>query len=132
MDSESPKENFAVLSQESGDVDTEPSATPRMTNTQERIAFAPPPKRKGLSRRAEKLKAGAEEMRGAKKLRVDSAEERKTRSVKLADMSILSGPYSRYTAKPLVDNLLLKFTEHLISGGSMLVKPYQLSELFRS
>jgi hypothetical protein len=71
------------------------------------IVFASPPRRRGLTRRAERKDESDREMRAAKKIMARVREGKKQVVVKLAHMVALRGPYSSSTAKPFLDKLNL-------------------------
>ncbi|KAH7472206.1 Zinc finger SWIM domain-containing protein 3 [Phytophthora ramorum] len=89
------------------------------------IVFASPPKRKGMSKRAEKKDESKKEMKEAKRIMSCIQEGKKARAVKLCHMEILSGPYTRKTTIPLVNRLDL--TPFVISGV-LVVRRYTVGQ----
>ncbi|KAF4137814.1 hypothetical protein GN958_ATG12767 [Phytophthora infestans] len=71
------------------------------------IVFGSPPKRRGLSTRAEKKEVSKKELKEAKRILTCIREGKKARAVKLCHMEILSGPISSSTTRPLLDRLKL-------------------------
>ncbi|KAH7488250.1 uncharacterized protein KRP23_2203 [Phytophthora ramorum] len=89
------------------------------------IVFASLPKRKGMSRRAEKKDESKKEMKEAKRIMSCIQEGKKARAVKLCHMELLSGPYTRRTTMPLVNRLDL--TPFVISGV-LVVRRYSVGQ----
>ncbi|KAE9298595.1 hypothetical protein PF008_g23463 [Phytophthora fragariae] len=89
------------------------------------ITLTSTPKRKGLTRRAEKHEASTGELQVANKLRLRISEGRKSRAVKLSDMSILKGPYSRATTMPFIDRLSLPSVE---VAGKLDVRSFNIGQ----
>ncbi|KAE8956592.1 hypothetical protein PR001_g31681, partial [Phytophthora rubi] len=81
------------------------------TSARAPIVFASPPRRRGLTRRAERKDESAREMQEAKRILGRVREGKKAVVVKLAHMAALSGPYSSSTAEPFLDKLNLPSVE---------------------
>ncbi|GMF25733.1 unnamed protein product [Phytophthora lilii] len=80
-------------------------ASPAVSTATAPVVFGSPPKRRGLSRRAEKAEALRNEMKEAKHIVAAIQEKKKARVVRLSHMDTLRGPYTMRSAKPLVDQL---------------------------
>ncbi|KAF4129760.1 hypothetical protein GN958_ATG21049 [Phytophthora infestans] len=89
------------------------------------IVFGSPPKRIGLSKRAEKKEVSKKELKEAKRIQNCIREGKKVRAVKLCHMEILSGPYSSSTTRPLLDRLELPSVEVV---GPLVVRKYNVSQ----
>ncbi|KAE9075899.1 hypothetical protein PF007_g24825 [Phytophthora fragariae] len=89
------------------------------------ITLASPPKRKGLTRRGEKHEASTGELQVANKLRLRISEGRKSCAVKLSDMAILKGPYSRRTTMPFIERLSLPSVE---VAGKLDVRSFNIGQ----
>ncbi|KAE9289619.1 hypothetical protein PF008_g25838 [Phytophthora fragariae] len=89
------------------------------------ITLASPPKRKGLTRRAEKHEASTGELQVANKLRLRISEGRKSCAVKLSYMAILKGPYSRRTTMPFIERLSLPSVE---VAGKLDVRSFNIGQ----
>ncbi|KAF4134926.1 hypothetical protein GN958_ATG15881 [Phytophthora infestans] len=89
------------------------------------IVFGSPPKRIGLSKRAEKKEVSKKELKEAKRIQNCIREGKKVRAVKLCHMEILSGPYSSSTTRPLLDRLEPPSVEVV---GPLVVRKYNVSQ----
>ncbi|KAE8991594.1 hypothetical protein PF011_g17889 [Phytophthora fragariae] len=98
------------------------------TSARVTIVFASPPRRRGLTRRAERKDESTREMREAKRIMARVREGKNAVVVNLAHMAALSGPYCSSTEEPFLDKLNLPSVE---VTGSQELRRFNIGKAFQ-